>query len=109
VRPSSHNGLADDRLLHLDRQISEKVEGDLRHWASTSSQQLDPNSLKDFFYGSGALPINYPNQLDMRRGKPAVASGCGTRDSFRVSLTDGCVALPARPRTHRTGGQIHWW
>ncbi len=32
------------------------------------TSHLDPKSLKDF-YGSGALPINYPNMLDAKRGK----------------------------------------
>lgn len=85
--------------------IEKKVEGDLRTPLGVYfiTSNLDPNTLKDF-YGSGALPINYPNQLDMRRGK--TGSGIwlhGTpRDQFsRAPLsTDGCVAI-ANPDLER--------
>lgn len=85
--------------------IEKKVEGDLRTPLGVYfiTSNLDPNSLKDF-YGSGALPINYPNQLDMRRGK--TGSGIwlhGTpREQFsRAPLsTDGCVAI-ANPDLER--------
>ena len=89
--------------------IEKKVEGDLRTPLGVYfiTSNLDPNSLKDF-YGSGALPINYPNQLDMRRGK--TGSGIwlhGTpREQFsRAPLsTDGCVAIanPDLDRIART-------
>lgn len=50
--------------------IEKSLEGDqhtpLVVYYITSN--LDPKSLKDF-YGSGALPINYPNPLDVSRGK----------------------------------------
>lgn len=60
------------------------------------TSNLDPKSLKDF-YGSGALPINYPNILDARRGK----TGGGiwlhgtppTQFSRAPQATDGCVVL----------------
>ncbi len=67
------------------------------------TSQLDPKSLKDF-YGAGALPINYPNVLDVRRGK--TGSGIwlhGTPpDQFsRPPLaSDGCVVL-ANPDLER--------
>ena len=67
------------------------------------TSNLDPNSLKDL-YGSGALPVNYPNALDIRRGK--TGSGIwlhGTpSDQFtRAPLaTDGCVAV-ANPDLER--------
>ena len=85
--------------------IEKKVEGDLRTPLGVYfiTSNLDRNSLKDF-YGSGALPINYPNQLDMRRGK--TGSGIwlhGTpREQFsRAPLsTDGCVAI-ANPDLER--------
>ncbi|HZY15388.1 MAG TPA: L,D-transpeptidase family protein, partial [Ramlibacter sp.] len=60
------------------------------------TSNLDPTSLKDF-YGAGALPINYPNPYDARRGK--TGSGIwlhGTPpDQFARApkATDGCVVL----------------
>jgi len=60
------------------------------------SSNLDRKTLKDF-YGSGALPINYPNVLDTRRGK--TGSGIwlhGTppnQFSRAPQATDGCVVL----------------
>jgi L,D-transpeptidase YnhG len=67
------------------------------------TSNLDPNSLKDF-YGSGALPINYPNAYDIRRGK--TGSGIwlhGTppnQFSRAPKATDGCVVL-ANPDLER--------
>jgi murein L,D-transpeptidase YafK len=60
------------------------------------TSNLDPKSLKDF-YGSGALPISYPNMLDNKRGK--TGSGIwlhGTppnQFSRPPQATDGCVVL----------------
>lgn len=60
------------------------------------TSNLDPKSLKDF-YGSGALPISYPNILDAKRGK--TGSGIwlhGTppnQFSRPPQATDGCVVL----------------
>ena len=60
------------------------------------TSNLNRKSLKDF-YGSGALPINYPNRLDAKRGK--TGSGIwlhGTPpDQFSRAprATDGCVVL----------------
>jgi len=60
------------------------------------TSNLDPKSLKDF-YGSGALPISYPNVLDAKRGK--TGSGIwlhGTppnQFSRPPQATDGCVVL----------------
>jgi murein L,D-transpeptidase YafK len=78
--------------------FEKKTEGDLRTplgvYFITGS--LDPRSLKGF-YGSGALPINYPNELDSRRGK--TGSGIwlhGTppnQFSRPPQATDGCVVL----------------
>ncbi len=78
--------------------IEKTIEGDLRTPLGVYfvTSNLDPKSLKDF-YGSGALPINYPNQLDIKRGK--TGSGIwlhGTPPSqfSRAPLaTDGCVVL----------------
>ena len=85
--------------------IEKSLEGDLRTplgvYFVTGS--LDPRKLKDF-YGSGALPINYPNQLDVKRGK--TGSGIwlhGTppqQFSRAPQATDGCVVL-ANPDLER--------
>jgi len=50
--------------------IEKSLEGDLRTPLGVYfvTGNLSPKSLKSF-YGSGALPINYPNQLDIKRGK----------------------------------------
>ena len=74
------------------------VEGDLKTPLGIYyvTNTLDPNSLKDL-YGAGALPINYPNPYDMRRGK----TGSGIwlhgvpQDQFARApkATDGCVAI----------------
>ncbi|WP_416399999.1 L,D-transpeptidase family protein [Alicycliphilus denitrificans] len=67
------------------------------------TSRLDPATLKDF-YGAGALPINYPNPLDVHRGK--TGSGIwlhGTPPSqfSRAPLaTDGCLVL-ANPDLER--------
>ena len=82
-----------------------KAEGDLRTPLGVYfiTSNLSPKSLKEF-YGAGALPINYPNQLDVKRGK--TGSGIwlhGTpRSQFaRAPLaTDGCVVL-ANPDLER--------
>ena len=91
--------LLGDYYISLGKSGTEKaVEGDLRTPLGVYfvTSNLDPKSLKNF-YGSGALPINYPNQLDVKRGK--TGSGIwlhGTPpDQFsRAPLaTDGCVVL----------------
>lgn len=85
--------------------IEKAIEGDLRTplgvYFITSS--LSPQSLKEF-YGAGALPINYPNPYDVRRGK--TGSGIwlhGTppaQFSRAPRATDGCVVL-ANPDLER--------
>ncbi len=85
--------------------IEKSTEGDLRTplgvYFITSS--LSRKSLKDF-YGSGALPINYPNVLDSKRGK--TGSGIwlhGTppnQFSRAPQASDGCVVL-ANPDLER--------
>ena len=85
--------------------IEKTVEGDLRTPLGVYfvTSNLDPKSLKEF-YGSGALPINYPNQLDVKRGK----TGSGiwlhgtppTQFSRAPLATDGCVVL-ANPDLER--------
>lgn len=78
--------------------IEKYVEGDKRTplgvYYITST--LDPKRLPDL-YGVGALPINYPNALDVQRGK--TGSGIwlhGTpSDQFvrAPQASDGCVVL----------------
>ncbi|MBT0571100.1 L,D-transpeptidase family protein [Curvibacter sp. CHRR-16] len=78
--------------------IDKSVEGDQRTPLGVYfiTSYLDPKSLKDF-YGAGALPINYPNALDLKRGK----TGGGiwlhgtppTQFSRAPKASDGCVVL----------------
>ncbi|GAC1390644.1 MAG: hypothetical protein NVSMB34_04410 [Variovorax sp.] len=85
--------------------IEKAAEGDLRTPLGVYfvTSNLDPKSLKDF-YGAGALPINYPNPYDLRRGK--TGSGIwlhGTppaQFSRAPKATDGCVVL-ANPDLQR--------
>lgn len=78
--------------------LEKKVEGDLRTPLGVYfiTSNLDPKSLKDF-YGSGALPINYPNVLDSKRGKTGRGiwlHGTPPDQFSRAPLaTDGCVVL----------------
>lgn len=85
--------------------VEKAVEGDKRTPLGVYyiTSNLDPSSLPDL-YGVGALPINYPNALDLQRGK--TGSGIwlhGTpREQFvRAPLaSDGCVVL-ANPDLER--------
>jgi L,D-transpeptidase YnhG len=104
--PDNGKGLAPARLkLVGDYYISvgqsgidKLLEGDLRTpvgvYYITSS--LDPNKLPDL-YGSGALPINYPNALDVQRGK--TGSGIWLHGSPSEQFarppqaSEGCVVL----------------
>lgn len=78
--------------------IEKAAEGDLRTPLGVYfiTSHLDRKSLKEF-YGSGALPINYPNPYDTIRGK--TGSGIwlhGTppsQFSRAPKATDGCVVL----------------
>lgn len=60
------------------------------------TSNLDPKGLKDL-YGSGALPINYPNAYDVRRGKTGSGiwlHGTPAKQFSRApQATDGCVAV----------------
>ena len=57
---------------------------------------LSPTSLVDF-YGVGALPINYPNPLDLKRGKTGSGIWLHGTPSEQFSrapkASDGCVVL----------------
>lgn len=78
--------------------ISKNVEGDRRTPLGVYfiTNNLDPKSLGDF-YGTGALPINYPNVLDTRRGKTGHGiwlHGTPPNQFSRAPrATDGCVVL----------------
>ncbi len=100
-----------DYYISVGKSGIEKVaEGDLRTPLGVYfiTSNLDPKSLKDF-YGAGALPINYPNPLDAKRGK----TGSGiwlhgtppTQFSRAPKATDGCVVL-ANPDLSRIIGTV---
>ena len=67
------------------------------------NSSLDPKTLKDF-YGSGALPLNYPNVLDAKRGNTGSGiwlHGTPPKQFARAPMaTDGCVVL-ANPDLER--------
>lgn len=78
--------------------LEKNIEGDSRTPLGVYfiTSNLDPKSLKEF-YGSGALPINYPNVLDTKRGKTGSGiwlHGTPPGQFSRPPLaTDGCVVL----------------
>ena len=85
--------------------MEKTIEGDSRTPLGVYfiTSNLGRKSLKDF-YGSGALPINYPNQLDAKRGKTGGGiwlHGTPSEQFSRAPLaTDGCVVL-ANPDLER--------
>lgn len=98
--------LVADYYISVGKQGTEKVvEGDLRTPLGVYyiTSNLDPKSLKDF-YGSGALPINYPNPYDARRGRTGHGiwlHGTPPEQFSRApKATDGCVVL-ANPDLER--------
>lgn len=78
--------------------IEKMVEGDARTPLGVYFivSNLDTKSLGEF-YGSGALPINYPNVLDSKRGKTGRGiwlHGTPPNQFSRAPLaSDGCVVL----------------
>jgi murein L,D-transpeptidase YafK len=95
-----------DYYISVGKLGTEKaVEGDLRTPLGVYyiTSNLDPKSLKDF-YGAGALPINYPNPYDARRGKTGRGiwlHGTPPEQFSRApKATDGCVVL-ANPDLER--------
>lgn len=78
--------------------VGKNIEGDQRTPLGVYfiTSNLDPKSLKDL-YGSGALPVNYPNVLDIRRGKTGGGiwlHGTPSKQFSRApQATDGCVAV----------------
>ena len=97
-RPTGLMLVADYYISVGKSGVEKKVEGDLRTPMGVYfiTSNLDPKSLKDF-YGSGALPINYPNVLDSKRGKTGSGiwlHGTPPGQFSRPPLaTDGCVVL----------------
>lgn len=97
-RPSGPALVADYYISIGKSGLEKNVEGDLRTPLGVYfiTSNLDPKSLKDF-YGSGALPINYPNVLDTKRGKTGGGiwlHGTPPSQFSRPPLaTDGCVVL----------------
>lgn len=78
--------------------IEKLVEGDQRTPLGVYyiTSNLNPANLPDL-YGAGALPINYPNALDVRRGK--TGHGIWLHGTPRAQFvrapqaSDGCVVL----------------
>lgn len=98
--------LLSDYYISVGKSGVEKtIEGDSRTPLGVYfvTSNLDPKSLKDF-YGSGALPINYPNALDLKRGKTGSGiwlHGTPPAQFARAPLaSDGCVVL-ANPDLER--------
>ena len=78
--------------------IGKLVEGDARTPLGVYhvTSNLDPKSLRDF-YGAGALPINYPNPYDLRRGRTGGGiwlHGTPPQQFSRAPrATDGCIVM----------------
>ena len=93
-------------LLGIEKQAEGDKRTPLGVYYITSN--LNPSSLPDL-YGIGALPINYPNPLDVQRGK--TGSGIwlhGTpREQFvrAPQASDGCVVL-SNPDLERLLGTV---
>jgi murein L,D-transpeptidase YafK len=105
---NSHHGLklVADYYISVGKSGTEKTaEGDLRTPLGVYfiTSNLDRKSLKDF-YGSGALPINYPNVLDNKRGKTGKGIWLHGTPPHQFSrapqASDGCVVL-ANPDLER--------
>lgn len=97
--PSAGLRLVADFYVSVGKSGLEKTaEGDLRTPLGVYyiTSNLNPKLLKDL-YGAGALPINYPNPLDLRRGKTGSGiwlHGVPAAQFARAPLaTDGCIAL----------------
>ena len=103
--PTGMKLLADYYISVGKSGIEKSSEGDFRTPLGVYfiTSNLDRKSLKDF-YGSGALPVNYPNQLDVKRGKTGGGiwlHGTPPNQFSRAPLaTDGCVVL-ANPDLER--------
>jgi len=97
-QPGGPKLLADYYISVGKLGLEKTTEGDLRTPLGVYfiTSQLDPKTLKDF-YGAGALPINYPNVLDIKRGKTGKGIWLhGTppgQFSRPPQASDGCVVL----------------
>ncbi len=96
---SGHLTLVGDYYMSVGKLgVEKRSEGDLRTPLGVYyiTSQLERRTLKDF-YGSGALPINYPNVLDIKRGKTGSGiwlHGTPPGQFSRPPLaSDGCVVL----------------
>lgn len=98
---NSNNGIkliADYYISVGKLGVEKNLEGDQRTplgvYYITGS--LNPKSLVDF-YGVGALPINYPNPLDLKRGKTGGGIWLHGTPSEQFSrapkASDGCVVM----------------
>lgn len=85
--------------------IEKEFEGDQRTPLGVYyiTSRLEARQLTDL-YGAGALPLNYPNALDLRRGKTGSGIWLHGTPSAQFSrapqATDGCVAI-ANPDLER--------
>lgn len=91
--------LVSDYYISVGKAGTAKVsEGDQRTPLGVYyiTSNLDPKTLKNF-YGSGALPISYPNVLDAKRGKTGSGIWLHGTPPYQFSrpplATDGCVVL----------------
>jgi murein L,D-transpeptidase YafK len=91
--------LVADFYVSVGKQGTDKTtRGDLRTPVGVYfiTGAVDAKQLPDF-YGAGALPINYPNMLDARRGKTGSGiwlHGTPSSQYARAPLaTDGCLVL----------------
>lgn len=91
--------LRSDHYASVGKQGADKlVEGDQRTPLGVYfiSDAIDPSTLEDRF-GSGALPLNYPNPVDRAQGRTGsgiLLHGVPSNTYSRPPrATDGCVAL----------------
>jgi hypothetical protein len=118
--------LVDDYYISVGKAgTQKKVEGDARTPLGVYyiTSQISRHNLKDY-YGAGALPLNYPNALDQRRGQTGSGIWLHGTPSNQFSrapqASDGCVVL-ANPDFERImhtvavrstpvviAAQLHW-
>ena len=96
--PTGLNLISDYYISVGKAGTSKSTEGDQRTPLGVYyiTSNLDRKSLKDF-YGSGALPLSYPNVLDAKRGKTGGGIWLHGTPSAQFSrpplATDGCVVM----------------
>lgn len=97
--PESPPQLVDDFYIVLGRKVGDKMfEGDLKTPTGTYfvTSYLAPESLPPL-YGSGAFPINYPNEYDRRQKKSGFGIWLHGTDRSLFSRppldSEGCVVL----------------